>query len=303
MRVKNHMLVLGVAIFLFAVTVVPILYVLTNPPPAGRLIPTVVSRPVGGAPAPKSLLKSIRLDKADVTIRLEEAYYAVDAVFYFFNTGETTTEWVGFPWCVPVSYGSTVKGYDFKRFHTWINGRPVVFQLEQDLFTSTKMSLYRRYSRFFKRYLDYEGWLGHQVRFDGHAATNIRCTYDARYTATAHTLYAEYNLDTASSWKDNVRVTSFTVDATRVGGTKRLWIGFGHLYRRRLTTQNSIKIEALDLCPSPNSSIKVGVRRKWRRVKRVRSDFRRRQPPSSVISLHALQEGQGQPPIQQNSNP
>ena len=52
----------------------------------------------GGAASPIAFPhQSIRMDSEEATIRLHKKSYTVDAVFRFFNTGETLTEWVGFP--------------------------------------------------------------------------------------------------------------------------------------------------------------------------------------------------------------
>ncbi len=52
----------------------------------------------GGAVSAKLPHETIRMDSEEVTIRLGRGgSYTVQGVYYMVNTGEETTEWVGFP--------------------------------------------------------------------------------------------------------------------------------------------------------------------------------------------------------------
>lgn len=73
---------------------------------------------MGGGAAPKSSHPSIRMDSEEVTIRLGQDTYTVDAVFHFFNTGATTTEWVGFPKRGIGYFGEFDGAKDFHLFET-----------------------------------------------------------------------------------------------------------------------------------------------------------------------------------------
>jgi hypothetical protein len=84
-----------------------------------------------GAAAPKSSHKSIRLDSEEVTIHLREGSYTVDVVFHFFNTGETTTEWTGFP-KRSITQGLAQSRVNFRRFNTWANGQEIAYSEERD---------------------------------------------------------------------------------------------------------------------------------------------------------------------------
>ncbi len=51
----------------------------------------------GGGATLKSPHQDIQMNSEEVTIRLKKTGYEVEAVFHFFNTGKTATEWLGFP--------------------------------------------------------------------------------------------------------------------------------------------------------------------------------------------------------------
>ena len=53
-------------------------------------------RLMGGTAAPESPHPTIRMVSEEVTIRLKKTF-AVDGVLHSCNTGNTKTEWVGFP--------------------------------------------------------------------------------------------------------------------------------------------------------------------------------------------------------------
>jgi hypothetical protein len=73
-------------------------------------------------------------------IRLKRSTYTADAVFHLFNTGETTTEWIGFPknatgYCPP---GPSGRVMDFIRFAVAVNGTKVPLEDERNLITSVR---------------------------------------------------------------------------------------------------------------------------------------------------------------------
>ena len=80
---------------------------------------------VGGGASPKSEHHAVRMDSEQVIIRLGQRSYTVDAIFHLFNTGETVTEWVGFPKRRVKLTGGWMQQPDFLRFDTWVDGRHV----------------------------------------------------------------------------------------------------------------------------------------------------------------------------------
>ena len=82
----------------------------------------------GGGVSPKSEHETVRMESEQVMIRLGRFTYTVDATFHLFNTGETVTEWVGFPKRRIKLIVDGLDGLaqpDFVRFDTWVDGQHV----------------------------------------------------------------------------------------------------------------------------------------------------------------------------------
>ena len=80
----------------------------------------------GGTVATMSPNESIRMEAEEVTIRLGDRSYVVEGVYYMANSGETTTEWVGFPKNRHEMHERS--GYQhFIQFEVWVNGENVPF--------------------------------------------------------------------------------------------------------------------------------------------------------------------------------
>ncbi|MFZ5867053.1 MAG: hypothetical protein ACOYXY_14305 [Thermodesulfobacteriota bacterium] len=181
----------------------------------------------GGAVAPDHPHQTIRLDSQEVKIRLKSRIYEVDVVFDLFNTGESVTEWIGFPKWMP--YGSHwPRALRMVEFKCSISGKQMEFNEEWDLFMPAR--LFRTMSplekmfaanRPFKR--DWK-WLVSQVTFPAHAKTVICVTYKALYHGRDPT--ACYVYGTGSLWKGNIGKAVFIVDSTQLGGTARISTDF-----------------------------------------------------------------------------
>jgi hypothetical protein len=198
----------------------------------------------GGAAAARGPHETIRMESEEVTIRLEKASYMVDAVFHFSNSGETTTEWVGFPKGgeyfeatpkeLPGFDRAPDRFPDFVQFHTWVDGNKVPFSAEG--------------SR----------WLARQVTFPGHATTIIRVVYEANYYRGS---YAEYIIGTGSYWKDSIGMAAFTVDGSAVGGSKNFSANLDAPQIQRLLTEKALRLEVKDYKPEPNVRLGIHISR------------------------------------------
>lgn len=190
----------------------------------------------GGAAAPKGPNQSIRMDSEEVMIRLKERIYTVDAVFHFFNSGDTVTEWVGFPkGDVARSDGQFVghmdrENPDLVGFHGWVDGKPVDFAKEDKL------------------------WLTREVTFPGNATTVIRIIYEAKYY---HGQYADYVIGTGSHWKDTIGRASFTVDGSAIGGVNNFSADLAAPGIQRLRTEKAERLEVKDYEPEPTAVLRV----------------------------------------------
>ena len=148
---------------------------------------------------PKKPHATIRLDSERVIIRLGRSSYTVDAVFDFYNRGETTTEWVGFPKGWYATNVSKEWPFEFVRFDAWIDGRRVKVTDEQESDRTAGMALFLNsasssvkvpsaseasprsedlFTMVRRRY-----WLVHHVTFPRDTGTRIRTSYEARYSS------------------------------------------------------------------------------------------------------------------------
>jgi len=214
---------------------------------------------MGGSASPKSSHKTIRMDSEDVTIRLGKASYTVDALFHFFNTGETTAEWVGFPKQGSGNSDESESVSDFIRFDTWVDGQKVRFSGEDQASTDTSDSASQsgdsaKESR----------WLVKDVTFPGHQSTTTRVSYEAAYTGPGGAAYYIYG--TGSYWKDSIRRATFTIDGSAVGVRgENLRVNFffpdtvAHVIRRRLLTDSVVAYEITDFKPRRDGVLSVYV--------------------------------------------
>ncbi|MEW6533401.1 MAG: hypothetical protein AB1473_21395 [Thermodesulfobacteriota bacterium] len=198
----------------------------------------------GGAAAPKSSHVSIRLESQEVTIHLRKDTYTVDAIFQFFNTEETTTEWIGFP-KQTATRGVPRSRANFIRFNTWVNGREVGFSEEPD---------FKSHSGVEQR-----KWLVHQITFPGHTRTIIRVSYKASYNFFGPRPNAYYIYGTGSYWKDNIGKAVFIIDSSYVGGTKYTDTHFPSKLGGRRISENLVMYEIGDFKPDPEAVLRVLV--------------------------------------------
>lgn len=215
----------------------------------------------GGVVAPEHPHKSIRLESEEVTIRLKHDSYVVDAVFHLFNTGETTTQWTGFP-----KWAASRTGVfpTFMRFAASVNGTEMPFDEEWD--PSGGKSRYRSLSVAEKRNLSAEApkkerqWLVSRITFPGRAKTTILVTYEAPYQWRGS--FASYVYGTGALWKDTIGKAVFMVNATEVGGIAKISTSFhdGSVqvkYARRPISDNVVKYELTDFEPHPEARFYV----------------------------------------------
>lgn len=229
------------------------------PGPGRANLSPIILIGAGGAASPDSPHDSIRMDAEQVTIRLKKTSYTVDAVFDFFNTGETTTEWVGFPKSSVsvgkslISYpkrqlGHYLDTYDFIRFDAWVDGRKAEFSEERDFFRDAGLHDVAE-----------SKWMVKQVVFPGHAKTTIRIRYESPYTYTG---LAYYVYGTGSFWKGKIGKAAFIIDSSEVGGAETTWMAFQASPGPRLISRNLVRYEIRDFEPWPRARLKIQCHRK-----------------------------------------
>ena len=235
------------------------------PLPVGANIGPLQMFKGGGVVVPLSPHQSIRLDSEQVIISLGERSYAVDAVFNLFNTGETTTECVGFPKWV----ASRTPTYPtFISFQGSVNGRPIEFNEKWDPSGGSKPS-FEEWRNFRIAVNEEERqWVVSQVTFSGHATTTIRVTYEAPYNYANGYREASYIYGTGALWKDNIRKAVFIVDSSGLGGTEKISTYFEHGFGSQTTSanvksaprpiwKNSVRYEIKDFKPHPEAHIRI----------------------------------------------
>jgi hypothetical protein len=174
----------------------------------------------GGCISPAALNDSIRLDSMQVTIRLKQRSYLVDAVFIVFNTSETTTERVGLP-----KHGK-VRGFqrrslvhDFLRFDGWVDGRKTEFGEERDFLTDPSTPFPNLPQG--TPPIEETRWLVTRVVFPALAQTTIRIRYEALYDIPPYSLVryeGYYYYGTARYWKGKIGKAAFIIDSTDIAG-------------------------------------------------------------------------------------
>lgn len=245
----------------------------------------------GGGVAPKSNHQTIRLDSQEVVIRLKKGSYVVNVVFSLFNTGETTTEWIGFPkWTA----SRTPSFPTFITFQGWVNGKKIDFNEKWGSAggNRTKFNMsHKAFSYFASKPMKEEHkWLVSQATFPGHAQTLIRVTYEAPYYGKGHT-QASYIYGTGSLWKDNIQKAVFIIDSTEVGGSEAISTYFeprswsksaGHAVKAvaRPLLKNLLRYEIRDFEPDPGAYFRIQFKK---------SNYMR--PPANYVRSKNLPRG------------
>jgi hypothetical protein len=157
-----------------------------------------------------------------VTFRSKRDSYTVDALYYLFNTGKTTTVAVGVP-----KYGRPDRGEtwpepivrDFISFDTWVNGRESQFVEVRDFFTGPSLRPVGGYCH--GNELSETRWMTKQVKFPEKSTTAIRIRYEALYHNrnwhSGQFLDSGYYHDSVGRyWKDKIERAFFVTDTTDI---------------------------------------------------------------------------------------
>ncbi len=216
---------------------------------------------VGGGATPKSQHESVRMDSEQVTIRLGQRSYMVDAVFHLFNTGETITEWVGFPKRIVKGPRSTQP--DYIQFDTWVDGKHVeVSELRdahahESFWERLVLLPYRLGLVSYVRRITIrdDRWMGQRVTFPRHAKTTVRTVYEATYGYPP----AFYIFGTGRYWKDGIGEATFVIDCTDVGGTGKVDVYFSVAPGPKIVSGNVISFDVRKLKPPPDAQLYIAV--------------------------------------------
>ncbi len=223
---------------------------------------------VGGGVTPTSQHETVRMDSEQVIIRLGQRSYTVDAVFHLFNTGETVTEWVGFPKRRVKLTGGWLQQPNFVRFDTWVDGRHVEVSELRDGRANVSLwenlvSLSYRLGQLIYRFPPLEPmrneWIEQRVTFPRHARTTIRTIYEAEYSYPVLPRGAFYIFGTGRYWKDGIGEATFVIDCTDVGGTGKVDVDFRVAPGPKIISENVITFDARRLKPAPDAQLYIYV--------------------------------------------
>lgn len=239
----------------------------------------------GGCVAPDHPHESIRLDSEEIIIRLKNSGYVVDAVFDFFNTGETTTEWTGFPkWVAPDANSH----WTFTKVECSVNGERIEFNKERDLFwrkiLPVDLSASQKLNPTCTLPKEDLHWLVARITFPSHMKTKVHLTYEALYYGNCYEV--SYIYGTGSLWKGNIGKAVFVVDSTELCGmTGRISTRFENglepvLFSEdvkpelREISSSTVRLEMTDFKPHPEAFFRVRINKPV-----LGADYARPMPP------------------------
>ncbi len=203
---------------------------------------------MGGSASPKGPHEFIRMDSEEVKIKLLENSYEVDAVFHFLNTGETTTEWVGFPkYAIPT--------HDFIKFETWIDDQAVQFTEK----SATQSGLRSFLDRIFSDGVFDNRWMVKSVTFPGHKFTTTRVKYEAEYQPVAGDDCVYYDYGTGSLWKGNIGKAVFAIDTNGTVDPESVSLTCDPVLKAslKLVSSNKMVLDASDFRPPSNARLSI----------------------------------------------
>ncbi len=235
----------------------------------------------GAVPEPDAPHENIRLDSGEVTIRLGRPC-SIDAVFVFFNTGETTTQRIGIPTLIDAAkQGSdlacpTPVEIDLNRssslevpdprdpivglrdLQMWVDGRSGALSEERDFLKGGGVSSEVQDS---PRYKPERRWMVTKVIFPGRAKTTIRYRYKIPYAV--YRPIARFPYGTGRVWKGNIGRLAFIIDCTDVGGTENVRVGgdFRNDSGKVLRSENLIIMEKRDFKPASAAHLSLSADR------------------------------------------
>jgi hypothetical protein len=215
---------------------------------------------IGGGPCPDSSDHNIRLESQEVTIRVGEYLFAVDALFHFFNAGKTKTEWVGFPKKGMGDLGRTGGKRSFIGFETWVDGKKVEFSEEPNL---------RKDKNLFDRIANAPAtkdvrWLLRKIVFPGNAKTSVRVKYTLGSSLFRDVPSAEYLYGTSSYWKGSIGKAVFIIDSSQIEDTYAFKVRFSdshkHKIRKNRVSDYVTRYEIQNFKPKHNCRLLVDLK-------------------------------------------
>ncbi|MFH1113901.1 MAG: hypothetical protein V1792_08270 [Pseudomonadota bacterium] len=178
---------------------------------------------MGGSICPPAPHRTISMERMEITIRSRMHTYVVDALYYLYNTGEDTTERIGFPkqglHNRSTRYRMPLRVHDFLRLETWVNSRKTEF-VETGEFLTGPRALPSKHDPP-DCYAEETRWMVKEIRFPALAPTTVRVRYEGRYhhptDRSLVTVRGYYYSGTAQYWKGKIGKAVFLYDNTEIG--------------------------------------------------------------------------------------
>jgi hypothetical protein len=196
---------------------------------------------------------AISLYSQHAIIRLKKKSFSVDAVYRFFNSGETTREWIGLAKKgsgVAVPWNGSLSNYGFISFEASVNNRKVDFIKNDDVpGISREASDNPKSSRKKPSWWCYVS----QVTFPGKTESSIRIKYELGYELRYPRKACYYVIAAGPYWKGNIRKAVIVIDSASVGGTSNVECAFQGFWRapsQRLLGKNLVKYETVNFVPT-----------------------------------------------------
>jgi hypothetical protein len=214
----------------------------------------------GGIISPATQQEKIRMDLMQVNIRMQNGSYVLDAVFHLFNTGETTTEWVGFP---KHGWGNFSLSQDdplirdFIRFECWVNDLTEVFV--------ENLSFMHDSSHLFQEPPDITAtkWMAKKITFPENTVTTIRISFEAPYNDAKASIpqnIGHFFLGPGQYWKGKIDRAEIVLEKNPDTDNKNSWIVFDHIGTtvKRIVTKTEIRSELRELEANSNGRLEFG---------------------------------------------
>ena len=221
------------------------------------------SAPTGGGASLKHDHPYIRMESEEVIVRLKPQNYSVDAVFHMVNSGETATEWVGFPKQGRGLTPALDDVEDYLQFGVWVDGQQTRFSEKREVGVLSYF-LKGWYAIALNRprgFVEDFRWMIGKIRFPGNKKTIIRVNYEANYDQYGMgPSKAAYIYGTGRYWKGTIGKASFVIDGSAIGGVDHFTIsliGSGGTYvsNQRRISKYIVRHEMRNLEPNPHDRL------------------------------------------------
>lgn len=219
----------------------------------------------GGIISPAAPQERIRMDLMQVNIRMQTGSYILDAVFHLFNTGETTTEWVGFPKHGKAAFqlsGQIPLIRDFIQFNAWVDGREEYFEEKRSFLHG---SSYPFPGPRLAGRSEETKWMAKKITFSKNTMTTIRVRLEAYMDDRIYSLHADigyFFFGPGKYWKNKIgKAEIVLMNPDR--DNKNRWMRFDHLgttTMKRTVTKMEERVKLRELDVGANGCMEFGSR-------------------------------------------